>query len=37
MNFEIIDGRAESVEEAIHSINQVREAILTLPFLEPVS
>lgn len=32
MNFEIIDGRAESVEEAIHSINQVREAILTLPF-----
>jgi len=32
MNFETIDGRADSVEDAIRSIKQVREAILTLPF-----
>lgn len=32
MNFEIIDGRANSVEEAIQSIGKVREAIMTLPF-----
>jgi len=32
MNFETIDGRADTVDAAIHSIQQVREAILTLPF-----
>jgi DNA polymerase-3 subunit delta len=32
MNLEIIDGRAESVEAAVRSIQLVREAILTLPF-----
>jgi DNA polymerase-3 subunit delta len=32
MNFEIIDGRADSAEGAVRSIQQVREAILTLPF-----
>ena len=32
MNFEIIDGRADSAEGAVKSIQQVREAILTLPF-----
>ena len=32
MNFETIDGRADSVDGAIKSIQQVREAILTLPF-----
>ena len=32
MNFEIIDGRADSVDGAAKSIQQVREAILTLPF-----
>src|SRR5471030_3006508 len=32
MNFETIDGRADSVDSAIKSIQQVREAILTLPF-----
>jgi DNA polymerase-3 subunit delta len=32
MNFETIDGRADSVEGAAKSIQQVREAILTLPF-----
>jgi DNA polymerase-3 subunit delta len=32
MNFETIDGRAESAEAAVRSIQQVREAILTLPF-----
>ena len=32
MNFETIDGRADTVDAAIQSIRQVREAILTLPF-----
>jgi len=32
MNFETIDGRALTVDEAISSIGKVREAILTLPF-----
>lgn len=32
MNFETIDGRADSADDAIRSIAQVREAILTLPF-----
>ena len=32
MNFEIIDGRADSADGAVKSIQQVREAILTLPF-----
>ena len=32
MNFETIDGRADSAEGAVKSIQQVREAILTLPF-----
>jgi DNA polymerase III delta subunit len=32
MNLETIDGRALSVDEAVASINKVREAILTLPF-----
>jgi DNA polymerase-3 subunit delta len=32
MNFETIDGRADSAEGAVRSIQLVREAILTLPF-----
>ncbi|MEI9999042.1 MAG: hypothetical protein WDO13_07680 [Verrucomicrobiota bacterium] len=32
MNFETIDGRALSADEAVQSIAKVREAILTLPF-----
>src|ERR1700689_457277 len=32
MNFETIDGRALTVDEAVSSIAKVREAILTLPF-----
>jgi DNA polymerase-3 subunit delta len=32
MNFETIDGRALTVDEAANSIAKVREAILTLPF-----
>ena len=32
MNFETIDGRALTVDEATNSIAKVREAILTLPF-----
>src|SRR6201996_2190507 len=32
MNFETIDGRALTVDEAVNSIRKVREAILTLPF-----
>jgi DNA polymerase-3 subunit delta len=32
MNFETIDGRADTVDAAVRSIQQVREAILTLPF-----
>ncbi len=32
MNLEIIDGRADSVDDAARSIQKVREAILTLPF-----
>jgi len=32
MNFETIDGRADSADGAVKSIQQVREAILTLPF-----
>jgi DNA polymerase-3 subunit delta len=32
MNLETIDGRADSAEGAVRSIQQVREAILTLPF-----
>ncbi|MCE0482668.1 MAG: DNA polymerase III subunit delta [Methylacidiphilales bacterium] len=32
MNFETIDGRANTVEEAAQSVQRVREAILTLPF-----
>ena len=32
MNMETIDGRADTVDAAIRSIQQVREAILTLPF-----
>jgi DNA polymerase-3 subunit delta len=32
MNFETIDGRANTVDEAVQSIGRVREAILTLPF-----
>ena len=32
MNFETIDGRALTVDEAVSSISKVREAILTLPF-----
>jgi DNA polymerase-3 subunit delta len=32
MNFETIDGRALNVDEAVASIQKVREAILTLPF-----
>ena len=32
MNFETIDGRALTVDEAVNSISKVREAILTLPF-----
>ncbi len=32
MNFETIDGRADSADGAVQSIQQVREAILTLPF-----
>ena len=32
MNLEIIDGRADSVDDAVTSIQKVREAILTLPF-----
>jgi len=32
MNLEIVDGRADSVDEAARSIEKVREAILTLPF-----
>ena len=32
MNLETIDGRALTVDEAVQSIEKVREAILTLPF-----
>jgi DNA polymerase-3 subunit delta len=32
MNLEIIDGRADSVDDAARSVQKVREAILTLPF-----
>src|SRR5271154_5938016 len=32
MNFETIDGRADSVDDAIRSVQKVREAIMTLPF-----
>src|SRR5471030_1410135 len=32
MNFETIDGRAITADEAVQSIQKVREAILTLPF-----
>ena len=32
MNLEIIDGRALTVDEAVRSIEKVREAILTFPF-----
>ncbi len=32
MNLETIDGRADSVDDAIRSIEKVREAIMTLPF-----
>jgi len=32
MNFETIDGRADTVDDAIRSIQKVREAIMTLPF-----
>ena len=32
MNFETIDGRANTADEAVTSIQKVREAILTLPF-----
>ena len=32
MNLETIDGRALSVDEAVQSIEKVREAILTFPF-----
>ncbi len=32
MNFETIDGRTTTVDEAVQSIQKVREAILTLPF-----
>src|SRR5471030_2950715 len=32
MNLEVIDGRATTVDEAVQSIQKVREAILTLPF-----
>jgi DNA polymerase-3 subunit delta len=32
MNLETIDGRADSADGAVRSIQQVREAILTLPF-----
>jgi DNA polymerase III subunit delta len=32
MNLETIDGRADSVDDAIRSVQKVREAILTLPF-----
>src|SRR5471030_442614 len=32
MNLETIDGRASTVDEAVQSIQKVREAILTLPF-----
>jgi DNA polymerase III subunit delta len=32
MNFETIDGRATTVDEAVQSIQKIREAILTLPF-----
>src|SRR5882762_4268838 len=32
MNFETIDGRAITTDEAVQSIQKVREAILTLPF-----
>jgi DNA polymerase-3 subunit delta len=32
MNLETIDGRADSVDDAVRSIQKVREAILTLPF-----
>jgi DNA polymerase III delta subunit len=32
MNFETIDGRADNVEGVTRSIQQLREAILTLPF-----
>ncbi|MEO0454538.1 MAG: DNA polymerase III subunit delta, partial [Verrucomicrobiota bacterium] len=33
MNLEVIDGRAENVEQACRMIEQWQEAILTLPFL----
>jgi DNA polymerase-3 subunit delta len=32
MNFETVDGRADTVDDVIRSIRQVREGILTLPF-----
>ncbi len=32
MNLETIDGRADSVDDAIRCVAKVREAILTLPF-----
>jgi DNA polymerase-3 subunit delta len=32
MNFETIDGRADNVEGVARSVQQLREAILTLPF-----
>jgi DNA polymerase-3 subunit delta len=32
MNLETIDGRADSADDAVRSIQQVREAVLTLPF-----
>jgi len=32
MNLETIDGRADTVDDAIRSVQKVREAILTLPF-----
>ena len=32
MNLEVIDGRADTVDDAVRSIQQAREAILTLPF-----
>ncbi len=32
MNFETIDGRADSADGAVQSVSKVREAILTLPF-----
>ncbi|MEM1058592.1 MAG: DNA polymerase III subunit delta [Verrucomicrobiota bacterium] len=33
MNFEIVDGAVDTVDEAVRSVDEVKAAILTLPFM----